>query len=278
MAQVLKSSHIHDHYTESGEHIISKDISYSHIGSWLKKGWMDMAHAPAASLFYGLVMMFSVLAVYTAFKDQPITIFKIATFFVMISPFLATGLYAISCQLSKGQSPDLFRSMFAWRRNKTEIALFALVLGVIVAMWATITPLIAAIATANTLLIINPEAGLMGFLTSDAGINFLISFAVLASLVTAFVFTISVITIPLLLRDTHVGVVSAMILSFQVVMENKKVMAAWALTLGGLVMIGIVTLGVAMVVVMPLLGYASWHAFNDLIEVDDGLSNKNLPL
>ena len=56
MAHSTVTPATHDHFTESGEHIISKDVTVSHIGVWLKKGWMDMAHAPLASFFYGAVM------------------------------------------------------------------------------------------------------------------------------------------------------------------------------------------------------------------------------
>lgn len=272
MARSTATPITHEHYTENGKRITSRDASISSIGIWLKKGWLDMVRAPAASLFYGAVMALSVMLVYTAFSKQPIMMFKVATFFVILSPFLATGLYAISCQLSRGESPNLIHSLFSWKRNVTEFALFALTLGVVVAIWSRIVPMIAAVIKSNTLLIVDPNAGIMGFIGSDSGLMFMGYFLVSASIVALFVFSISVVTIPLLLRDSKIGVISAMILSFKVVMENKTVMALWALTIGVLIAVGIVTLGIGMLVVMPLLGYASWHAFNDLIEVDDSLT------
>jgi len=272
MAHSIATPVKHDHYTESGEHIVSRDVTVGSIGSWLKKGWMDMAHAPLASFFYGSIMALSVLLVYAAFSNEPVMMFKIATFFVILSPFLAIGLYAISCQLSRGESPDLFRSLFAWKRNPTDFALFALSLGVIIAIWARIVPLIVSFVGSNGLLIVNPEEGVMSFIGSDLGMTFMSYFIVSASFVAAFVFAISVVTIPLLLRDTKAGLISSMVLSFKVVMENKLVMVVWALTIGALITLGIVTFGLAMLVVMPLLGYASWHAFNDLIEVDDEIT------
>lgn len=220
-------------------------------------------------MFYGFVMWAAVFSVFMMFRQEPVMIFKLATFFVMVSPFLATGLYYIAQQLEMGKHPQLRQSMFAWRGNTTEIALFALVLGVIIAAWSITTPLIAAIIGSNNLLIINPEEGLMGFLMSGPGLNFLVFFMIGAVIVSAFVFSISVITLPLLLKDRDVGVISAMILSFKVVMENKTVMAVWALTIGGFLTLGLVTLGFAMLIIMPLLGYASWHAFNQLIEFDN---------
>ncbi|CAN8140254.1 DUF2189 domain-containing protein [Thiomicrorhabdus sp. 6S2-11] len=278
MATEVSHNLTQDHYTESGEHIVSRGRSVTDIGSWLKKGWMDMAHAPAASLFYGAIMALSVLLVYTSFRETPIMMFKIATFFVMLTPFLATGLYATSCQLSRNEKPNLTSSMFAWRNNKAEFAFFALILGVVIAIWGRITPLIAAIVESNSLLIIDPNQGVMSFLTSDAGQSFMVYFMVGAASLSAIVFALSVVTIPLLLRDHNIGVISAMILSMKVVMQNKLVMSVWALTIGILVSLGIVTFGLAMLVVMPLLGYASWHAFNDLIVVDDKRATDDIQL
>lgn len=274
MSQAVTTSHIHDHYLESGEHLISHDAKLSDIGVWLSKGWHDIAYAPVASLFYGFIMTAFVMGVYVAFSEEPIMIFKLATFFVMLSPFLATGLYYVAQQLELKRRPSLFDSMSAWRSNSAEITLYALILGVVIAIWSRITPLIAAVAGSDSLLIVDPDAGIMGFLTSEAGVSFMVSFMIGAVAVAAFVFTVSVITLPLLLRDRNVGVITAMILSYKVVMENKGVMFAWAMTIGALLTLGIVTLGIAMIVVMPLLGYASWHAFSQLIEFDSSQASR----
>ncbi len=260
-------AHAHDHYTPSGEHLVSHDVTYSNIGTWLKKGWMDIAHAPV-SLFYGLVMMLFVLLTVLFFREQPILVFTIATSFVMATPFLATGLYDIARQLKQGKKPDLIASLFAWQRNVTEFALYALVVGVVIAIWARITPLIGAIVQSQSLLIVDPSQGAMAFLMTGAGFEFLIAFFAIGALVAAFVFVISVVTIPLLFKDDKIGVISSMILSYQVVMENKKVMALWAFTVGTMLMVGLLTMGVALAVIMPLLGFASWHAFEDLISFE----------
>ncbi|BBP44131.1 DUF2189 domain-containing protein [Thiosulfativibrio zosterae] len=269
MSTTVSTSHTHLHLTESGEHLVSHDAKYSDIGRWLRQGWMDMAHAPGASLFYGSIMALSVALVYFSFIAEPLMMFKVATFFVLLSPFLATGLYYVAQQLEQGKQPSLSASLVAWRPNVGEFALFAVALGLVIAIWARITPMIAAVVKSNSLLIVDPNAGLMGFLSSDAGLSFLAYFMIGAVIATAFVFTISVVTIPLLLRDNNIGAVQAMIISFQVTMENKGVMAVWALTVGALVTLGLVTFGLAMLIVMPLLGYASWHAFNDLVEIKE---------
>lgn len=266
--QILNQPRAHDHVTEEGEHIISTDVQFSDIPRWLNNGWQDMAKLPVITLFYGSVMAVAVYLVYFFFQNNPIHMFTIATLAVMMSPFLATGLYYAAQKLEEGEKPTLFESMISWKNNAGDIGLYAAVLGVITAAWATVTPLLAAIVVQSQgLLIVDPNLGVAGFLLSEAGLTFMGYFSVLAIALTAFVFTISVVTIPLLLKDTHIGAVQAMIISFQISMENKGVMAAWAMVIGLLVAVGILSLGLGMLIIMPLLGYASWHAFNDLVKV-----------
>ncbi|KUJ72687.1 DUF2189 domain-containing protein [Thiomicrospira sp. WB1] len=269
MEHAISRSSIHHHVTENGEHLVSKDRQMRDIGHWLKQGWMDMANAPLASLFYGLIMTLAVMLVYGAYQAEPIMIFKTATFFVMLSPFLATGLYAISQQMQQGKKPDLWQSMTVWRHNTANFVLYALSLGVIVLVSVNFLPMITAVAQSDNLMIVETGEGIMGFISSQAGWAFMAYFALLVLIAAAFAFAISVVTIPLMLKDPKVSAISAMILSYQVVMENKAVMTAWAITIGAMVILGLVTVGLLMVVIMPLLGYASWHAFNDLIEFED---------
>lgn len=266
MAQTM--THDHDHYTSNGQHMVTHEVGLKNIGQWLKKGWVDIAAAPLESLFYGGMMTLFVLLVYSSFQHSPFMVFVLSTMFVLIAPFMATGLYYIARQVDRGHNPDLLQSMVVWRKNLTGFASFALVLGVIVSIWSRIVPMIIAVVESNSLLIVDPDAGLMGFLQSQAGIEFMIAYAVIGSLVAAFVFAISVVSIPLMLQEKRMGAISAAILSYEVVMENKMVMLAWALVVGALVALSIVTLGIGMLIVMPLLGFASWHAFKDLVDVD----------
>lgn len=262
------STHTHNHYTEAGEHIISHDATLSSIATWLKSGWHDMAHAPGISLFYGLVMALIVALFFLLSQQQPIYMLTLAVAFIILSPFLAIGLYHTAHKLEQGKKASLTESMMAWRGNLPDFALFAVSLIIIGAIWVNTVPFLTAFMLETTsLLIVEPGSFFTSVMFEESGLAFLAMFAGISILISAFVFAISVVTIPLLLRDKHIGAIQAMILSYKVVMENKKVMTAWALTIGVMLIIGIVTLGLGMLIVMPLLGYASWHAFNDLIEI-----------
>lgn len=268
MAQVISTGHDHDHYTSSGQHLISHEVRLANILQWLKKGLVDMSAAPLESFFYGAMMTLFVLLVYSTFQQSPFFVFVLSTMIVLIAPFMATGLYYIARQVDSGHKPNLLHSIVAWRTNLGGFAVFALVIGVILSIWSRIVPMIAAVVHSNSLLIVDPDAGVMGFLQSQAGLEFLIAYAVIGMMVAGFIFAISVVSIPLMLKDKRITAISAAILSYQVVMENKLVLLVWALTIGILVVVSMLTLGIGMLVVLPLLGFSSWHAFKDLVDVD----------
>lgn len=269
MVTLSSATPYHAHDTTDGIHLISKEVPVSRTFHWLKQGWIDMAHAPAASLFYGVATTLFIMLSLMAVQDLPFLMMAIGTSFVMVAPFLATGLYDIAHRLEAGEPPSLVHSLSSWRDNLGNFGLYVASLGVIISAWATVTPLMAAIIKSQSLLIVDPDAGFISFLTTDAGIQFLIAFSVLGSVLAAFVFAISVVSIPLLIDKHKLDAINAMIISYQVTMENKGVMAVWALMIGALVGLGIASLGVLMVIIMPLLSYASWHAYRDLIKFTD---------
>jgi uncharacterized membrane protein len=71
---------------------------------------------------------------------------------------------------------------------------------------------------------------------------------------------ISVISLPLLL-DREVDFVTAMITSFQTVLENLPVMIAWAIFIALCTFVAMIPAFLGLVFVMPLFGHASWHVY-----------------
>ncbi len=84
-------------------------------------------------------------------------------------------------------------------------------------------------------------------------------------------FASSVVSMPLLL-DRRVTLLQAVLTSWQTVLVNPIPMALWAAIIMGLTLVGLGSLLLGLVVVIPLLGHASWHAYRDLVDVS------NLPL
>ena len=68
-----------------------------------------------------------------------------------------------------------------------------------------------------------------------------------------------------MLVDKDVDARTAVATSVQAVMANKGAMARWGLTIAALLVVGFVPFMVGLAVVLPVLGYATWHLYTKLV-------------
>ena len=69
-----------------------------------------------------------------------------------------------------------------------------------------------------------------------------------------------------MLLDRQVGVLTAVLTSWRVVMDNPGPLALWAALLMGLTLLGMATGLVGLIPIVPWLAHASWHAYRDLVD------------
>jgi uncharacterized membrane protein len=84
-------------------------------------------------------------------------------------------------------------------------------------------------------------------------------------LMAAPMFASSVIAMPLLL-DRRVSVMQAVLSSWQAVLVNPVPMALWASIIMVFTLLGMGALLLGLILVIPILGHASWHAYRDLVD------------
>jgi uncharacterized membrane protein len=84
-------------------------------------------------------------------------------------------------------------------------------------------------------------------------------------MLAAIVFTITAVAIPILL-DRDVGVMTAVATSVAAVLRNWRVMIGWAALIVIFTAAGLATFYIGLAVMLPLIGYATWHAYRDLVE------------
>jgi uncharacterized membrane protein len=107
------------------------------------------------------------------------------------------------------------------------------------------------------------------FFTAD-GLPFLIVGTAAGGVLALAVYAIGAVSIPLLL-DRNVGIMTAIATSFMAVLHNWRVMLGWGALIVLFTGAGLATLFIGLVVTMPLIGHASWHAYRDLVEPDGGV-------
>ena len=83
----------------------------------------------------------------------------------------------------------------------------------------------------------------------------------------AICFAVSVFSLPFI-ANRNVDVISAVVSSVNAVLRNRWTMALWAVIVTLLTAIGFLTFMAGFVVIIPWLGYATWHGYRAALQVD----------
>jgi uncharacterized membrane protein len=223
---------------------------------WLVLGWRDFMHAPGIGLFYGACFASMGLAIAWTFVRSPQWTLVLCGSFLLLGPFLAIGLYDVSRRLERGEPPSLGRSLTAWDSNFSALVLYLGVLVVLEMLWSRSALVVFAVSF-NTM----PSAhSTLDLLLNPENIEFVIAYAAVGAVFAALIFCTSVISIPMIMdRDTD-GI-SAGITSFRVCFLNPMTMFVWGALLTLLVVLAMLPWFMGLLVVGPVLGHASWHAY-----------------
>lgn len=232
---------------------------------WLKQGIEDFKKIPVASASLGMVyVVIGALLVWAAW-GYPVFITSLAAAFLMIGPLVAVGFYCMSCQLESGKKPSMATGLASMGFNAISLCCFALVLGVLMGVWALVSAVSVALFFDNVTVTDN----VLGTLLSQQNfIPFLFTYMITAVVIAAVAFSISVISAPLI-TNKKVDFVTAMITSVEAVRKNPSVMLSWALMIAAMIIVGFLAGFIGLAFTLPIVGHATWHAYKDLVESTD---------
>jgi uncharacterized membrane protein len=222
---------------------------------WLKSGWHDFKQAPRQSLSYGLVMvLLSYIISFMALKFGNIySLLSLLSGFILLGPVIAIGLYSISSQIQEGKPPVLGYCLREGRRHFGNIIVFGFMLLVVFLIWARSASMlhvfypVEAHASLDSFLI---------FLSIGTGVG-----AVFAGII----FTASAFSLPMIM-DRKVDMVTAVVTSVNAVLRNKQAMLVWATLIVLSVIFSFVTLFFGFLILLPVIGHATWHAYQETID------------
>lgn len=225
---------------------------------WLKLGWADINKAPKQSLTYGSIItgLSYCVSLMVWFYGGLGLLASLLSGFLFLGPVLAIGLYSISCQLQAGMTPQLGYCLREGKRHLGNELVFAVILSVIFLVWAR---------AASMTHILFPEV-------SNAAWTEFIPFLVVGTfegaVFSAIIFCFSAFSLPMIM-DRKVDVVTAIVTSINAVLRNKSVTFLWACIIVAVVAIGFATAFIGFIVLMPLIGHATWHAYQETIDTSD---------
>ena len=241
--------------------------------TWLVLAWRDMARLGWISFAHGLAITAFGGAILAVAHHRFWLLAGALSGFLVVAPVLATSLYALSRALEQHQEANLgvvLKTWLNWQNshfNKWGNDYWCMVqFGALLALAAT--GWVITSAAFITLLVPVPVETPMDFMRhvvlANNGWLFELWLA-LGSLLAAPIFASSVIAMPLLL-DRRASLRVAVLTSWQVVVANPLPMAFWAALILGFTLLGLGSLLLGLIFVMPMLGHASWHAYRDLVD------------
>ena len=222
---------------------------------WIRKGWMDLRRAPRQSLGYGIaIVLLSWFVTGIGWKlGSYWAALVLLSGFVFIAPVLALGLYSISRQLERGLTPSLARCFGEQRTSLGTAMVFALALLVLFLVWARAASMVHVFFPVDA----HPDwSKLATFLAIGSAVG---------SIFALLTFVFSAFSLPMIC-DRDADAITAIVTSVNAVLRNKRAMAVWVLLIVSLTVIGFATAMVGLVITIPLLGHATWHAYRDTID------------
>lgn len=229
---------------------------------WIHKGAEDMRKAPVVSLAYGLGMtLLSILIAFSAWQFGTLGLYLgMASGFLLIGPVMALGLYSFSCQLEQGRKPIIGYCMREGGSHMKDILIYSFVLLIVFMLWAR---------ASTALHIFFPD-------NADYGAADLALFigvgVVIGAVFSTVVFTTSAFSLPMIM-DRKTDAITAVITSVNAVLSNKRTMMVWAIIIVSFVAVGFATFFIGFIVILPLIGHATWHAYRDTIDASDWPEN-----
>jgi len=228
---------------------------------WLFAGWRDLLLQPAPSLVYGfLVFLVSAAIIIGLFAfGWDYILFPAFAGFMVVGPILAVGLYEKSRRIAANEPVDLGRMIVVHPASGGQILFTGVLLCLLMLLWMRAAVIVYALFFG-----LQPFPGLqhiaLMLLTTPIGWAMVIVGTAVGGLFAAFSLAISAFSIPMLLEE-RVDALTAMGTSMALVWNNLPVMLAWGVIVLALFLFSLATGLLGLIVVFPVLGHGTWHAY-----------------
>jgi len=241
----------------------SRKLSFSAPFRWLKKGWRDFRRAPWHSLTYGAIFVLIgwALLYFAWIRNSDALVFSLLFGFLLVGPALTFGLYDISHQLELNRKPTFRHERQKVFHEMGHELMFALMLSMLFLILATVVSMVMWTEPTAGQLTVSPAVSVSAAVSVSSAVSLLIAviFAGLAFCASAF-------ALPMILHQ-DADATTALVTSINAVLRNASVMALWALMIFVLTAVGFATALIGLAFIVPVLGYATWHAYRETIIV-----------
>lgn len=231
----------------------------------LDQGWKDFLDLRGDLVFIGLIYpAVVVLAVIYAFQQSILPlIFPLVAGLILFGPAVAASFYELARRREQGLDTR-WRHYLDVMRGPAAFSLFALTaMLLLLFMFWIISAWLIYVMTLGTAA---PEmAGSVGtfvqaVLTTPVGWQMIVIGNLVGLVFAMLALALAVVSFPMVI-DKPVGAGVAMRTSFRVARKNPVTVAVWGLIVVAMLIIGSLPAFIGLAVVLPVLGYATWHLY-----------------
>ncbi len=230
---------------------------------WLRLEWNDLREHAFASIAYGVFFALMGYIIIHLAAPRPYLVTVAISGFFLVGPILATGLYEISRRSAAKQPVGLIDSLRGVGRNFESLMSIGILLALVMVGWERVSAVLFALLFSGELADVN--GFIRNVLLSGEHLGFTAAYMISGLLFATLVFCATVVAIPMLMhRDTDM--ITAMMTSMRAVRRNPRAMMLWAALIVAIMLIGFATMMIGLVLLIPLLGHATWHAYRDIVD------------
>jgi uncharacterized membrane protein len=223
---------------------------------WLQLGWHDFMRAPGIGVFYGACFAAMGWVLLLLFERAPAYMLALSAGFLLVGPFMCLGLYDVSRKLERGERPDLGDSLTAWDTRTGTMAIFGAVLLVLEMLWARASLVVFALSFDGM-----PDfrGSVLALLDPD-NLAFIVAYLAVGGVFAGLIFAVSVVAMPMIL-DRQTDAITAGLTSLRLCLTQPGLMLWWGALITVLVVLAMAPGFLGLLVVGPVIGHASWHAY-----------------
>lgn len=244
---------------------VVRRITVADIADAFGQGLRDFQAAPIYGLafgaFYaagGMLILGCLTALHMVYLAYPL-----AAGFALLGPFVALGLYEVSRQRESGRKPSLLQ-MIGLVRSRSELGWMAFVTLFLFVIWMYQIRLLIALFLGIGASFGSLQEFISAVLTTNEGLVFLAVGNCIGAALALVLFSLTVVSFPLLL-DRDVDFVTAMITSVRAVVTSPLPMIGWAATIVLLLAISALPYFLGLIVTLPVLGHTTWHLYRKIV-------------
>jgi uncharacterized membrane protein len=229
---------------------------------WLELAWHDIRLYPGIGMLHGGALAFFGAILVLLAHDRFWALAGALSGFLLIAPLMATGLYAVSRAIARGEPGGWDSVLVVWQSLDPRLVKFGALLALAGTGWVLTS---AALITLKAPVPIQTPIDFLRHIVAARGQWLFEAWLMLGALMAAPIFASSVVSLPLLMDRPGVGVLQAVLTSWRAIMVNPIPMAVWAFLVMGFTVLGLASMLLGLVFVIPMLGHASWYAYRDLV-------------